>query len=47
MTKLFAPLFAAAFVVGLSGAPILLCAQDDPMKDAEEGTMDWPMTPQQ
>ena len=40
MSKLFAPLFAAAFVMGLSAAPILTHAQDDPMEDAEEGTME-------
>jgi len=36
MTKLFAPLFAAAFVLGLSASPILTYAQDDPMEDAED-----------
>lgn len=36
MTKLFVPLFAAAFVIGLSAAPVLTYAQDDPMEDAED-----------
>lgn len=40
MTKLFAPLFAAAFVIGLSAAPVLTYAQDDPIEESEEGTTD-------
>ncbi len=40
MTRLFAALFAAAFVFGLSAAPILSHAQDEPIEEAEEGTMD-------
>lgn len=36
MTKLFAPLFAAAFVIGLSAAPVLTYAQDDPMEESED-----------
>lgn len=39
MTKLFAPIFAAAFVLGLSAAPVLTYAQDDPVEEAE-GSMD-------
>jgi len=36
MTKLFAPLFAAAFVIGLSAAPVLTYAQDDPIEESED-----------
>jgi len=36
MTKLFAPLFAAAFVLGLSASPVVTYAEDDPVEDAED-----------
>ena len=40
MTKLFAGLFAATLLLGLGSAPTLTYAQDEPMEEAEEGTMD-------
>ena len=36
MTELFASIFAAAFVLGLSAAPVLTYAQDDPVEEAED-----------